>query len=407
MIEPLRLRICLLTTAYPDGPDSTRGVFIHELCRRLLARGHVVHVVTPRVFPPSKPRETLSGVEVWRFPFPSQGKVLVAYKSVPVRLMVPWMMNAFRYAVQVVHAADCQILHAHWVVPMGVVARAAAVSTGRPYVLSAHGSDLMIWSRRRVIRPLARWAVRGAHAASACNETMIAEYKRLGADERQLLLIRESGADTNLFHPGEAPEPVRRRHRLGADERVILFVGHLIRSKGLDVLLRAFRHVQQPFPTARLLLVGRGDEEGTLRSLSRRLGVSSRVTWAGAVPHEELPAYFALAETFVLPSWSEGFSHVLMEAAACGVPAVASDIPGNRDLVVDGKTGFLFPPGHASALADRVTRLLRDATLRDSMSTAARRRAEALFRAEDQTSKVEALYRLASAAAPRDLGNDL
>jgi len=393
--------VCVLTTAYPDRPGGTRGVFIHELCRRLVVRGHQVDVVTPRVLPASNATERIEGVRVWRFPFPTEGKVLAQYDTVPVRRMVPWMLSATRHTLGVVEAADCDVIHAHWVVPMGVVARIASAWTGRPYVVSSHGLDLMKWSRHRAIRPLARWSVQRAKAYSSCNDAMVDEFARLGADRRRLLLIRESGADTDLFRPGVSAERVRRNLRLTAAEQIVLFVGHLMPRKGPDVLLRAFSRVAQEFPGARLVIVGSGEDEGALRLLSRDLGVATRTDWLGLIPHDELPAYFVAADVFVLPSWSEGFPHVLMEAAACGVPAVASNIPGNSGLVVEGVTGLLFEPGDVGGLAEGLRKLLADPCLRGSMAASARNRAEELFRAEDQTRKVEELYRCALAGDSR------
>ena len=161
------------------------------------------------------------------------------------------------------------------------------------------------------------------------------------------------GLDEDRFKPG----PSLLRPALGWDEGnlVVGYVGRLAHLKGVDLLADAFREVSQDHPRARLLLIGHGEEE---RSLRRTLARELSCGWVhiqGGVEHEELPEWYRAMDLLVMPSRYENFSNAVLEAMACGVPLLASDIGGNQVLASAGG-GWLFKPGSFESLAD----LLRD-----------------------------------------------
>lgn len=177
------------------------------------------------------------------------------------------------------------------------------------------------------------------------------------------------GVDTTRFTPGTS---------LGG--RNILFVGALDRQhyfKGLPVLLQALADV----PNAMLTVVGDGNRRQEYERQARELGVAERVKFCGRVADDELPSVYRAADLFVLPSTdrSEAFGIVLLEAQACGVPVVASDLPGVRTAFVDGQTGLRVPPGDVASLARAITSLLDDPERRWSMGVAAREHVTARF----------------------------
>ncbi len=167
---------------------------------------------------------------------------------------------------------------------------------------------------------------------------------------------------------------------------VVAGMGRLSRQKGFDILIRAMADVRS---RARLVLIGEGPEEGTLRDLAARVGVSERVAFTGflANPYPAL----AGASVFALPSRYEGFPNALVEAMSLGVPCVASRCPtGPEEIVTDGVDGILVPVEDPRALAAAVNRLLDDAALRDRLGRAARERARA-YDAPEVVQRFEAL----------------
>lgn len=171
-----------------------------------------------------------------------------------------------------------------------------------------------------------------------------------------------------------APDPVARdqvRSRLNAQEQfVTVTVAQLTREKGIDVALRALANLRRDVT---LWIIGEGPCADDFRQEARELGVEDRVRFLGLQRHVE--PYLQAADCFVCPSvWGEGAGLVNLEAQACGLPTVASDIGGIPELVIDGTTGFLFPPGDARALAERIDRIAGDPELHRRLGANARTR---------------------------------
>ena len=193
------------------------------------------------------------------------------------------------------------------------------------------------------------------------------------------------GVDTRLFRPLPQAE-ARARLNLPAAGRLALFVGRIEPLKGLDILLQALSQLaQNPSWQDKLYLYvigGHLNEQGDkrqeverLRQLCAKLGLSERVSFLGAKGQEVLPWYYAAADVVVMPSFYESFGLVALEAMACGRPVIASRVGGLAQLVQDGRTGFLTPPGDPAALAERLARLLQDDDLRAMMGVQGQHRA--------------------------------
>lgn len=163
-------------------------------------------------------------------------------------------------------------------------------------------------------------------------------------------------------------------------------IARLEEIKGLDVLLRSVATLAD----ARLIIVGRGPDETTLRRLATELGIDDRLEWVGWTdrPAEQLARF----NVFVLPSRSEGLPLSICEAMVAGLPVVASDVGGVGEVVVDGETGVLVPPDNPDALAKAIETMLEDAGRRAQMGQAGQRRARAHFTASAMARSYETLY---------------
>ena len=154
----------------------------------------------------------------------------------------------------------------------------------------------------------------------------------------------------------------------------VAFAGRLVREKGADVLMRAFAKVVAQLPKARLLVAGEGPEEACLARLIVDLGLSASVSMLGYLPRQEMEHRFDAAWVQAVPSrWMEPFGNVALEAMMRGTAVVASDAGGFAEIVQNGETGLLVPPGDADALAQGLVRLLRDRELAERMGSTGRR----------------------------------
>ena len=167
----------------------------------------------------------------------------------------------------------------------------------------------------------------------------------------------------------------------------IVYAGRLHWSKGIDVLLSAFKEIVRNFPSYRLILCGTGDAENSLRERTTKETIPN-VEFLGPVKQDELAQYMARAKAFVLPTLeSEGHPKALMEAMACGTACIATCVPGNKDVITDNVNGLLVGPGDSRGIFQALSRILSDGAFRNSLESEAYRFAKkysltAVFRSE-------------------------
>ena len=150
-------------------------------------------------------------------------------------------------------------------------------------------------------------------------------------------------------------------------DKMILFVGALEKVKNLPNLLRAAKLVLSTQAKTLFLIIGSGPEKDRLEALCQELGIIKHVRFPGLTPYDDLPAYYAACDLMALPSWSEGFARVLMEAAFAKKSIVATNVGGASDIIVDNKTGYIVEVDNSEQMADRITRLLGNPEMAQQM----------------------------------------
>ena len=317
------LRVVVLTTSYPRDDRDVAGRFVADAVERLRTRDVEVDVVSPASFR--------------HFGIAYGAGVVPNLRARPwLVLVLPLMVGAFVRAARR-GARDADVVHAHWLFS-GLV----ALATRKPYVVTLHGTDVEV--ARRLPR-LAQAVLRRAQVVISVSSALAEEARSLGAREVRVI---PNGVEI----PPEAGEEV--------EPPEVLFVGRLSPEKGILELVEAADGMP---------LVVAGD--GPLRD---------RVPQAlGFVPRPELDRLYARAAVVAVPSRREGFGLAAAEAAAWGKPVVAGDTGGLRDVVSDGETGVLVPPGDAGALRAALERLLGDRELRRRLGAAARERVRERF----------------------------
>ncbi|MDQ7839612.1 MAG: glycosyltransferase family 4 protein [bacterium] len=186
------------------------------------------------------------------------------------------------------------------------------------------------------------------------------------------------------------PAAIREEWGVPFDAPVVGSVARLVPDKGLECFLDAAARVAALNERVRFLIVGDGPLRRALEQQAQRLGIADRVIFAGM--RSDIPEQMAAMDLFVLPTLREGFGVVLAESMAMGVPVVASDIPALLEVVANGETGILLPPGDPERFAVAILDLLRDETRRLAMGAAGRRRVELLFDERQIFARIEATY---------------
>lgn len=383
------MRVALFTNNYLPFCGGVT-ISVETLRRGLEAAGHEAWVFAPRF-----PGATDVGPRIVRYPS------LPAATYPEFALAVPY---ARRIARRVAGLAF-DVFHAHHPFLLGPAARRLARQQGRPLVFTYHTRyekyAHYVPIKRSLVEAMAvRLSTRfAARADAVLAPSAILRDELRGRGVRAPIAVVPTGVDVTRFRPGDR-DGARRALGLGADERIVLYVGRLDREKSVGRILTAFERVAGTVPGTRLLLVGHGTQAEHLRRQAQASAVGARIRFDGVQPHADLPRYYRAADVFVFASETETQGLVLAEAAACGLPAVAVSAPGCDEVVRDGETGLLTKVD-AAALADAVIGLLLDADRRAAMAGRAREVAAREFDVRLQIERTLAVYAQAIAAAGR------
>ena len=211
---------------------------------------------------------------------------------------------------------------------------------------------------------LGRFAIRRADRVFCQTEHLRETVRRLGASDREIRIVPQ-GVDTERFRPGLDTTALRRELGIREGVRVVLFVGRLFPVKGVRYLLQAGKAILEQYPQTLFVITGIGPLEQELKAMAQQID-STRFLFVGF--RQDIPLLLNLATVFVLPSLTEGMPQTIVEAYACGVSVVASNVGGVRDILRDGDHGFAVPARDPAAIAHAVNRILGDEALRRKMS---------------------------------------
>jgi phosphatidylinositol alpha-mannosyltransferase len=352
----------------PYDWEAAGGVQVHvrQLAAELRTRGHRTTILAPG----SRPSED-AGVRIVGRP------VRVPYRGTVAP--ISFSPGAWRRIRSAMRSFDPDLIHAHEPLTPST-SMLAVLAAEAPVVATFHAS----LDRSRLMElagPALRQVSARIDAAVAVSDAAASFVRRV---VRGPLEIVPNGVDVRAFS-----DPGRPVEGLPAGPK-ILWVNRLDPQKGFEIMLRAFEQIASEVGEVHLLVAGDGRDRVLLRSLPGDL--RSRILRLGTVAHEALPRYHAAADVFVSPATGqESFGIVLVEAMAAGVPVVASDIEGYREVVRDGVDGLLAPPNDPNALAAAIRRVLSEPELAAALKAAGRSRAQA-FSWQAVAPRLEAVY---------------
>src|SRR6266566_1736833 len=355
------MRILLVTYEYPPvgAGAATAG---RAIAKALIELGHRVIILTGR-FKGLPPRYKDQGIIIHRVPSlrrrMDRSNVLEMASFLSTGLMfVPTIVRTHRVEGAIVFFS----------MPCGPIGLLGRWICGVPYIISLRGGDVpgaepSLTFVHRFLSPVRRIVLKNSIAIVANSNGL---RKMAETADRFPVQVIPNAVDTEFFiHAHSKPA------RNGSVLR-ILFVGRFQQQKNLPFL---FRQVAQlPPNTFELHLVGDGPEKERLERLARKLGIASAITWHGWLPPAALPQMYQSADCLVNPSLYEGMSNVVLEAMACGLPVIASRVPGNAELVGEGETGFLFDLQKPDSPINAFEQLMNDRDLCARLGANARNR---------------------------------
>lgn len=400
------LRATFVTTTYPLRPGDAIPGFVADLARHLVRHENVrVKVIAPH-HPGVPMRETIDGVDVERFQYAlDPDRQCLAYGAgIPdnVRNLprAKWQLPGFFAAMTAaVYRAlpETDVIHAHWVEPAFLAAVANAI-VRKPLVVTVHS---LRPKRDRVSRLALKWADRALfNSRFTMNQAAELGYACRGQ-------VNYIGYDQDTF--GVVPRDGSARRRLGipTDAPLVAAVGRMVPFKGMETLAAAATQILDNRPTTHLIIAGDGPCRLDVLRLVDASPHRARIHVPGKMPRLEVAQTLADADVFVMPSLvdargrTETLGVAALEAMATGTAVVASAVGGLTETVHHERTGLLVPPADPAALAQAITRLLDDPTLRHHLATAGQRSARENFTWPYLAHQVADVYRelLTDAAA--------
>lgn len=357
------MNICIITPRYPTSLDPTAMPFVQQLAWALTDLGNTCTVICPQNFSKKLNREyvekTPRGGDVKVY-LPNtlhmgQQKVLGFNTAL---LTTHFFWKAAKQVVEKLPKQD--VVYGHFITPSGITAARLHREFGIPaflgygesssWSIEHYGADKV---RKELFEDLA-----GVVAVSSKNAEVL---RRFDAVPEESVKVFPNGFDDTIFYPRDKKE-AREKLGLPQDAFIVSFVGHFIARKGIDKLIPAVEQAG-----VKVICAGKGPIDPRGESC----------LFANTIGHEELPWFYSASDVFVLPTLNEGCCNAIVEALACGLPIVSSDLPFNYDIL-DETNALLVDPADVKALTDSICKLRDDPALRQKLSQGSLARAKTL-----------------------------
>jgi L-malate glycosyltransferase len=328
------------------------GIVATELAKALADRGHQVHLVSTD--PPFRLGEYQAGLAFHQVHTPSY----------PLFREPQYVLSLSNKVVQVAREFKLEIIHAHYAIPhatAGILSRQVLASAGLPsprVVTTLHGTDITLVGSDPSYSEIVAFSIESSDGVTAVSQSLRESTRRELCVRRDIEVI-PNFLDCAVYRRREV-DALRRRFAPDPTTKIVIHVSNFRPVKRIDAVMQVFARIRRQQP-AKLLLVGDGPELGTAYRLGRELEIAPQVEMLGA--QEDIIPLLSAADVFLLPSAQESFGLAALEAMACEVPVVASNVGGLPEVIEHGVSGFLHRPDDLDGMAASAIAVLSDPSL--------------------------------------------
>ncbi|AEG18538.1 glycosyltransferase [Methanobacterium paludis] len=362
------MKLCIVPTMFPKYKGDYYGSFVYDEAKKLVENGIEVHVLTQHNHGIPY-EEIMDGIHVHRFRWlePKEFRALVHFKGLKDNLrLLTYVISLFFNLVKIIKKYKINIIHAHSVIPTGLIGVIVAKIMGCPSFITAHGMDINNFDAKSIYGHLISFSLKHCDKAIAVSGDLAETMKSLGITKDKIVILRNA-VDTNRFKPFKNME-LRHKYGVKENELLILFVGYLDTFKGIFELVDAFYGINKENKNVKLMMVGTGLKKDEIKKKISQLGLKSYVMLIGTVPHAEIHSYYQMADVFVLPSHTEGFPLSVLEAMACKIPVLVTDVGGISEIIENGLNGFVVVSNDEHELTNKLKIITKDKNLRNDFA---------------------------------------
>jgi len=361
------IKMTMLTTSFPLKKGAVSGVFVQRLVKNLPSYIHIT-VIAPSGTESLSSNDDKRNYRLKCFRYAPWRWQILAHQpgGVPVALkrnkgtyfVLPFFLMAMFIAC-FREAKKSELIHANWSIN-GAIAGIVGRLTGKPVVTTLRGEDVTRAESSRLYLWFLNLCLKSNDQLITVSEAISISLKQNFPKYKDKVSFLPNGVEAELLNIARVPKDGSGVFRLVA-------VGSLIPRKGMSTIINALAQLKdrQHF---HLSVIGSGAELSGLEALVQKESLLNYVEFVGEVVPEKVVDYLVKADAFVLASYSEGRPNVVLEALAVGVPVIASDIDGVRELIADGMTGLRFPAGSAKKLAQKIEQLAKDFELQERLA---------------------------------------
>ncbi len=346
------MKICLLAPA--------NNIHTQKIAYSLLRGGYEVIICT---FHNAK----ISGIKVIYFP-----PIISIFKKLNYIFNIPRLKK-------IINDINPDVLHAHYVSSYGVV---GYLTKFHPLIISVWGSDIYDAPKNPIFKFFIKLALVKAEAVLSTSKTMVRQTQRFVSNKE--IVVTPFGVELSKFYPTKKQDN---------SKFIIGTARTLTRKYGIKYLIRAFSIFLKEVANAQLVIVGNGPQKNELMNIAKKLGIEKSVKFLGFIRHDRLPKIIANMDVFCMPSIRESFGVAALEAQACSIPVISSNVGGLSETIIDGKTGFLVKPKDPYAIVDKCLFLYKNPVVRKNMGEEARKFVTKYYNWSNNIKIIKRIYR--------------